>query len=131
MGQGQQHQLEDSNDAIAARATTISQQWQRCLDCKDACALTTTTPSQLGQQPQLDDCEDACASMTATTPLFRGQQRQLNDYASLTAGRGAIATRAIIAIATMAKTPVHQWQQCHCNKGNNAIVMMASIPAHQ
>jgi hypothetical protein len=39
--------------------------------------------------------------------------------------------KATIAIATMAKMPVHQWQQCHCNEGNNAIAVMARTPAHQ
>jgi hypothetical protein len=27
----------------------------------------------------------------------------------------------------MAKKPAHQWQQGHCNKGNNTIVMTASV----
>jgi hypothetical protein len=82
--QGQEHQLEDLIDAIAARATTIFWQWQRCLDCKDACASMMATPSQWGQQPQLEISKDACALMTATTPLLRGQQHQLDDYATLT-----------------------------------------------
>jgi hypothetical protein len=51
-------------------------------------------------------------------------------------------TRATIAIATMAKTPGHQRQQRHHNKGNNASfmtsdegnnasLMTAEMPAHQ
>ncbi len=31
----------------------------------------------------------------------------------------------------MAEMPTHQWQQCHCNKGNNAIAMTARMPVHQ
>jgi hypothetical protein len=46
------------------RAITLLQQWQRCLDCKDACALTTVTPLQQRQQHQLDDSKDACTLMT-------------------------------------------------------------------
>ncbi len=38
--------------------------------------------------------------------------------------------RATITIATTAKTPLHQRQQHHCNKGNNAITMTARTPAH-
>jgi hypothetical protein len=34
-----------------------------------------------------------------------------------------------MAIATMAKMPVHQRQQHQCNEGKNAIVMMARMPA--
>jgi hypothetical protein len=39
--------------------------------------------------------------------------------------------KATIAIATIAKMPVHQWQQHHHNEGNNAIVMIARTPTHQ
>ncbi len=42
-----------------------------------------------------------------------------------------MATRAIIAIVTMAKTPAHQRQQRYCDEGNNAIAMMARMPVHQ
>jgi hypothetical protein len=65
-------------------ATTLLQRWQRYLDCKDTCTLTTITPLQQGQQHQLDNSNETCASMTAMAPLLQGQQLQLNDYASLT-----------------------------------------------
>jgi hypothetical protein len=224
--------LDNSNNAIATRATMLLQQRQRCLDCKDACASTMATPAQQGEQHQLDNSKAACASMTTTTPLWQGQWHQLDDYASLITaemplqwrwqsplqqqqrhlcingnkaietrtkchcndgkdacslmmmtmplqggqwcqlkdrnnviatratmplrikGNNAIVTRAMssawwrqgclcidknnnaiimraaIAIVTMAKTPVHQQQQCHHNKGNNTIAMMAKMPAH-
>jgi hypothetical protein len=41
--------------------------------CKDAYALAMATPLQQGHQCQLNNSEDACASMTATTPLLRGK----------------------------------------------------------
>jgi hypothetical protein len=101
----------------------------------------TATPLQWGQQPQLDNSEDACTLMTATTPFLQGQQHQLNDDASLTAAEtpsqqgqqlplqwrqrclhinGNNASRATITIATMVKTPAHQRQQCHHDKGKDA-----------
>jgi hypothetical protein len=46
---GQQRQLYDGNNATATRATTLSQQQQRRLDCKDACASTTATLLKQGQ----------------------------------------------------------------------------------
>jgi hypothetical protein len=52
---------------------------QRCLRINDGntIAMRATT--------QLDNSKDACTLMTAMTPLLQGQQRQLDDYASLTA----------------------------------------------
>jgi hypothetical protein len=35
------------------------------------------------------------------------------------------------AIMTRTTTPAWQWQQWHCNKGNNIIVMMAKMPGLQ
>jgi hypothetical protein len=70
--QGQWHQLNNRNNAIAMRATTLLYPWQRHLDCKDANALMTTTPLKQGQQCQLDNGEDACTLMMAMTPLLRG-----------------------------------------------------------
>jgi hypothetical protein len=105
--------LEDLIDAIAARATMIFWQWQRCLDCKDACASMMETPSQWGQRPQLDNSKDACALMTATTPLLRGQQCQLDDYASLTAAETPSWQGQ--------QSPLQQWQRCLHINGNNAI----------
>jgi hypothetical protein len=34
--------------------------------------------------------------------------------------------RTIISIATMEKTPAHQWQQRHCNEGNNTSLMASN-----
>jgi hypothetical protein len=79
---GQQHQIDESNIAITTRATTLSWQLQRCLDCKDACALAMATPLRQGRQHQLDDSKDPCTLMMATTPFLQGQQHQLDDYAS-------------------------------------------------
>jgi hypothetical protein len=65
--------------------------------------------------------------MMATTPFLQGQQCQLDDYTSLTTAE----TRAKTAIAMTAKMPAHQRQTYHCNKGNNAIAMMARMAANQ
>jgi hypothetical protein len=119
--QGWQHQLDNGNNAIATRATMSLQQWQRFLDWKDACASTTATPSQWGQQRQLDNSKGTCTLMMATTSLLQGQQRQLNDYASL----------------TMAETPSQwgqqlssQWQQRRLRINcNNAITTRATTPS--
>jgi hypothetical protein len=63
--------------------------------------------------------------MRATTPAWQRQGcPRSND------SNNAIIMRATFAIATMAKTPVHQRQQRHRNKGNNAIAMTARMPAH-
>jgi hypothetical protein len=96
------------------------QQWQRCLECKVACASTTATTLQWGQQPQLDDSKDACASMMATTPLLQWQQCQLIDYASL--------TTAETPLQQGQQSPL-QWQQRHLLiNGNNAIATRATMP---
>jgi hypothetical protein len=65
-----------------------------------------TTPSQQGQQSH---CR------LRATPA---QQRQ--GCLHINNGNNAIVMRVTIAIATMAKTPEHQWQQCHHDKGNDA-----------
>jgi hypothetical protein len=73
----------------------------------------------------------------ATAPSQQQQGHLLIDN-----GNNTIIMRATIAIATMAKTLAHQWQQCHCNKGNNTSSAMsnkgndtslttAKTPAHQ
>jgi hypothetical protein len=111
--QGWGHQLEDLIHAIAARETRIFWQWHRCLDCKDACASMTATPSQWGQWPQLDNSKDACALMAATTPLLWGQQHQLDDYAILT-----VADKP----SQQGQELPSQWRQrCLHINGNNAI----------
>jgi hypothetical protein len=139
--QGQWHQLEDSNRAIAKRETMalwikgditivtrvtmpawwqqgrlridnsnkmplswgqqLQLQWrQRCLRINGNCTIIkwATTPAQ--QQ-----------AMRATTLAWQWQRRLHIDD-----GNNNIGTRATITIATMAKTPFHQWQQCHQNK---------------
>jgi hypothetical protein len=49
--------------------------------------------------------------MTATTQLLQGQQRQLDDYASLTAAETQLQ-QGQQSPTMMAKMPAHQWQQC-------------------
>jgi hypothetical protein len=78
--------------------TMLASLWQRhhcnegnnchCNNGKDACASTTTTPSQQGQLRHCNDGKDACALMMITSPLQQGQQRQLED------GNNAIRMRA-------------------------------------
>jgi hypothetical protein len=51
--------------------------------------------------------------MTATTPLLQGQQRQLDDYASLTA--------AEMPLQQGQRLPLQQWHRCLHTNGNNAI----------
>jgi hypothetical protein len=46
--QGQHRQLDNGNNAITMRATTLLQQRQRRLDCKDACTFMMATPLQQG-----------------------------------------------------------------------------------
>ncbi len=99
--QGQQHQLDDGNNNIAMRATTLSQWWHRCLDCKDTCTSTMTTPLQWGWRRQLKDSKEASTLMTATTPLLQQQQRPLhindgNDFIMMMA-----KTPATINVLTM------------------------------
>jgi hypothetical protein len=53
--------------------------------------------------------------MRAMTPAQQRQGRLCIDNSS-----NAIVMRATIIIATMVKTPAHQWQQCHHTEGNNA-----------
>jgi hypothetical protein len=50
--------------------------------------------------------------MTATTQLLGGQERQLDDYASLTAAETP-SQQGQQSPATMAKMLAHQWQQCN------------------
>jgi hypothetical protein len=95
------------------------------------------TPSQWGQQPQLDNSKDACTLMTATTPLLRGQQNQLDDYTSLTA--------AEMPLRQGEQSPLQQQKRClqingnnaiesinhHCNNGEDAFTSMATMPSWQ
>jgi hypothetical protein len=117
---GQWHQLDDGNSTIAMRATTLLQQWQRCLDCKDTCTSTMATPLQQGQQHQLNNSKEACALMMATTPLLQGQQRQLDDYASL--------TTAETPSRWGQQLPSQQWWRCLRINGKNAIATKATMP---
>jgi hypothetical protein len=53
-----------------------------------------------------------------TRAMLLAQQQQ--GCLRIDNGNNAMVMRATIAIATMAKMPAHQQQQCHHNKGNNA-----------
>ncbi len=119
-----------------SKATTplLWEPQQQLDDGKDACALTTATmPLSWGwklQWQQLQGClsiDSNDAIMTrATMPaqwrvtrakmLVQQQQRwlRIND------GNNTIMTRSTFAIATTAKIQVHQWQQCHHDKGDDA-----------
>jgi hypothetical protein len=72
--------------------------------------------------------------MRATTPLrikgndaivMRTKTRspQQQGCRCIDNGNNAIVIRANIAIATMAKNPAHQWQQCHHNVGDDTSLM--------
>jgi hypothetical protein len=73
-----------NNASLKMVKTPAHQQWQqpRCdksNNCyqntgKDACKLTAMTPSQQGQQRQLDDKQKMTILMMMTTPLWQGQQ---------------------------------------------------------
>jgi hypothetical protein len=117
--QGWWHQLDNRNNFIATRATILLQWRQRCLDRKDACALTMVTPSQQGQWGQLDNSKDACALMTGMTPLLQGQRCQLDDYALNTAETPLQGAQQL---------PPWQWQRCLCINSNNAIATRATMP---
>jgi hypothetical protein len=105
-----------------------------------------------GQQCQLEDGDNTIATRETTPSRIKGndaivtrammpaQQRQ--GHLRIGNGNDAIVMRGTIAIAATAKMPMHQWQQCHHNKGNIASLMMsnkgndpslimAEMPAHQ
>jgi hypothetical protein len=63
--QVRQHQLDDGNNAITMRATTLLHWWERHLDYKDTCASKTATQLQQGWRCQLDNSKDTCTLMTA------------------------------------------------------------------
>ncbi len=109
------------NDAITARATTLSQWQQRCLDCKDACVSMTATSSQQGQPHQLNNSKDACALMMATTILLQGQWHQLNDYAS--------STTTETPLEWGQQKPLQLWQRPLHFNCNNAITTRATTPS--
>ncbi len=105
---GQQHQLEGGNYALATRATSPSQ-------IKGNNAIVTRE----------------------ITPAW-GWQGCLN----INNGNNTIIMMAKIAIAATPKTPAYWWQGCHhdkgnnasstmSNKGNDASLTMAEMPAHQ
>jgi hypothetical protein len=132
----------NGKDTCASMATMPLQQGQQCHhnDGKDACASMMTTLLWQGQQCQLEDGNNANA-MRATMPLqIKGDNAivtraitpawQWQGCLRINNSRDTIAMRGTIAIATTAKMPVHQRQWRHCNKGNNAIAMMARTPAH-
>jgi hypothetical protein len=66
----------------------------------------------------------------------------LSSEVRINNGNNVIVMGVTIAIVILAKMPAHQWQWCHCNKGNNASLttsnegndaslIMAETPAHQ
>ncbi len=112
---GQQHQLDNGNDAIMTRATTLLQQW------KDARTAKRPAHEQWWHHCNKGDSKDTCALMTATTPLLRGQQCQLNDYTSL--------TTAEMPLWQGRPFPSWWWQRCLHINGNNTIVTRATMPS--
>jgi hypothetical protein len=91
------------------------QQWQHYCNKGNNASLTTA------KTLALDDSNKPIVTRAAMPAQWL---RQLNY------GRDAIAMRATIATAMTAQMPVLQWQQFHCNEGNNATVMMARMPVH-
>jgi hypothetical protein len=115
-------------------AITNQGQWHHCYDGNDTCALTMATTSlSWGQQPQLQQQQrylssngnDAIA-MRATMPAWWQATKatalvwQWQRRLCIGNGNNTIVTRATIAIATTAKTPAHQRQQCNYNEGYDA-----------
>jgi hypothetical protein len=99
----------------------------------NACVMTVTMPMQfegkeisgimtmmLVQQRKQHPCNvwDGASATRATTPLW---QRQI--HLRITDGNDTIVMGTT--------TPAWQQQQCHCNKGNNVIVMMLKMPGLQ
>jgi hypothetical protein len=103
--------------------------------------MMTATSLQQEQLNQLEDGNNAIVTRARTPLQIKGNNaivtrammpaQQQQGRLRFDNGNGAIVMRATITIATMAKMPTHQWQQLHCNKGKNAIAMLARIPAHQ
>jgi hypothetical protein len=155
----------DCKDAHTLTMATPLQLGQQCQlnDSKDACSLMmATTPLLQGQQCQLNDY---ASSTAAETPWQRVQQlpsQQLQRCLRIK-GNNAIMTRAIMplqwwwgclhindddnAIMTRAMMPAWGRQQCHhdkgknaiadqgqqrhCYKGDDAILMTARMPAYR
>jgi hypothetical protein len=123
-------------------AKTHVHQWQwgqqpHCDDGKDTGALMMTKmPLQQGWQHQLEDGNNTIAKRGRTLSRIKGkntivtretipaqwQQGRLR----INSGNNAIIMRATIAIATTAKTPVHQWWRQHQDEGGNASSMMSN-----
>jgi hypothetical protein len=134
--EGNSSHCDNGKDACASMATTPSEQVQQCHcdDGKDACAsMITTMPLQQGQQCQLEDSNNAIRTR-ATRPLqIKGNNaivtrtttpaRYRQGHLRINNGNNAVIMQAEIAIATTAKMPVHQWQQRHHDKGNDASLM--------
>jgi hypothetical protein len=96
-------------------------------------SMMTTTSLQQGQQSQLEDGNTAITTMATTPSWIKGNNAIVTRKTTLSQrqqgclrinnGNDTIIMRATIAMATVAKTPAHQWQQCHHNEGNNASSM--------
>ncbi len=130
-----------------------SQKWQRCLSIDGNKAIPTmpTMPAPWGQWCQHKEGQQWHCNKGNNTIADQGQWHYCyeGNNASLTMARtpanynsnDAIVMRATITMATMAKMPVHQWQCCHHNEGNdvslttrdkgsNASLTTAEMPAH-
>jgi hypothetical protein len=134
----------NGEDACASTARTPSHQGQQCQcdDGKYACAsIMTKTPLQQGQRCLLENGNDSIATretmplwikgnntiVTRATMLAQQQQGHLRIDNSIS----ALVMRPTVAMVTMAKMPVSQWQWCHCNKRDNTSSTMVEMPAHQ
>jgi hypothetical protein len=143
--QGRQHQwwqqchCNEGNNASLRTAMMPSQQGQQRRRKSRA-----TMPLLWGQQRQLDNGKDACASTTAMMPSSWGWQSQSQQWQRPLHinGNDAITMRVTIPAqqqATRVTTLAWQWQRClRIDNGNYAImtratiaiVTMAKMPVH-
>ncbi len=135
--EGNNRHYNDGKDACASTATTHHNEGN------NAIAMTVTMPAHWWQQQcqcdegcQLEDGNNAIA-MRETIPLWIEGNNAIVTMATMPAqqqqwrlrinnGNNTIVMRATIAITTTVKMPMHWWQQCHHNKGNNASLTMSN-----
>jgi hypothetical protein len=111
----QQFHCNEGNNVIAMTAKTPGLQRCLCIDDSNTIAMRVTMPSwRQWRRLRIDDIIDPIVTRAVTPAQW---------LCKLDHGRDPIAMRATNTIATMAKTLAHQWQQCHCKEGNNAIAM--------
>jgi hypothetical protein len=139
--QGWGHQFEDLIDAIAARATTIFRQWQRCWTAKTPAHQWRQQHRNEGNNPSLTTakmpahwwqrrphCYEGNNISLMTTLAWlqqrrhrdKGNNRHRNDGKDACTSTATTPSRASITIATMVKTPAHQRQRCHHDEGDDA-----------